>query len=203
LESWTCENNPNEAVVHALDIIDEVFEEAGLLKALDTAKISAPFPHSTWHEWKQSAISNTTLGIQRANVSHYRPFWYITESIPPPPQDGKNPTLCELRRQAGYLPLLSKNESGTNIVSILMDEPYGIPRPIMQRLMHMSDVASLCRRCCVEANPSMALGIEPHNNAVISYAVNFQPIVASDIVELTNRFCFWYYKREKRISMRD
>ena len=196
LRSWTCENNPNEAVVHLLDIIDEILEAAGLLTALDAAQIAAPFPHSTWHEWKQSAISNTTLEIKGGNTSQYSPSWYITESEPLSLQDEKNPSMCELRRRAGYLPLLSKNECGTNIVSILMHEPYCIPREIMQPLIHIADVASLCRRSCIESNPSTTLDVEPHNDAVISHVVNFEPVVATDILYVTTQFCAWQLGRE-------
>jgi hypothetical protein len=206
LESWTCANNPNEAILYALDIIDEILEAAGWITALDVAKIVAPYPHPSWHEWKRSAISNTALELNREYSTLYRPSgderWYILEPVPPPPSpthDGNNSTLCALRRRMGYLPLLNICEFGSNIVSILMNEPYCIPIRILQRLIRMADVASLCRRSCIESNPSTVFGTEPHNHAVISHVVQFEPVVATDILDLTKRFYRWHYKRENKI----
>ena len=50
---------------------------------------------------------------------------------PPVPNDEMNANLC---RQIGYLPLLSQYESQTDIVNVLMGEPYRMPDRLIERL---------------------------------------------------------------------
>ena len=68
---------------------------------------------------------------------------------PPVPNDEMNANLCELRRQIGYLPLLSQYESQTDIVNVLMGEPYRMPDRLIERLIRIADLASICQRCMI------------------------------------------------------
>jgi hypothetical protein len=189
LEFSTSIDCPNEAIVCALDIIDEILEFIGFLSAFDTAKIPAPNPHKTWVDWNRSAQSKPTRKHQvDTTVSDNRPFPLTISRLQPPlPRDENNPTLWELRRMTGYLPLLSQYQSRTDIVHVLTQQPYHIDRELIDQLIGIADVASICRRCCVQ--PMMP--VASHNE--FRQCIEFDTNIALDIISLAEDLYHFYH----------
>lgn len=196
--------NPNITIVFALDILDEILEDGGLLSAFATAKIPAPTPHRSWCDWKRTAKPKTrnSANISLNNLAAVQQPRNITESLPPSPQDETNPTICELRRLAGYLPLISKYQSSTDIIAILTGEPYCIDPFLVQKLLLFADVASICRRCCIDPlllSTSTVPPLLPPNHHVnphpipdaINQGVHFPRHVASNMVTLAIMMSEW------------
>ena len=115
----------------------------------DTARIPAPKPHQTWFDWRKSVKPSSTWNDDEGNSqqhNHHRGIRQtdITQMSPPVPNDDEmNANLCELRRQIGYLPLLSQYESQTDIVNVLMGEPYRMPDRLIERLIRIANLASI------------------------------------------------------------
>jgi hypothetical protein len=168
------EENSNCAISLTLDVIDELLEEGGFLSACDAAQIPAPTPHPTWCQWKHSAKAthvwnDVTNTISRERLSRSP----MTECPPPLPLNVRQPTIAEQRRLVGYTSLLSKYESNTNIVSILLHQPYQMPRRIIDKLIRIADIASLCRRC------------DDHQT------IDFGKDTASDVIALADDLYSW------------
>lgn len=115
----------------------------------------------------------------------------ITELVPPLPLDVENPTFFELRRMVGYLPLLSQYQYQTIIVTLLKEKPYDLPRALIDRLIHIADIASICRRCCIRPRGILT---EEHG---LRRCVEFDINIASDIIALANDFSCWYKRHEE------
>jgi hypothetical protein len=196
LHSSTCFVNPNAAVVQAFDIIDEVLEEGGFLSACELAHVPAPIPFATWSDWKRSSSSIPYQGYEDSSRSISRRL-NVTEAIPPEPQDKDNPTITEMRRQVGYLPLLNQYQLQTDIVSILLEAPYRLPLKLMNQLLRTADIASICRRCCILPTQTHTLTTIPPTND--KHAINFEANAAMDILMLASRLCSWYW-RERHIE---
>ena len=192
--------DPNEATISAFDFIDEIIEEGGLLLAFDAAQIPAPIPHRTWCDWKQSAKPNTIW----SNIDNNDNMWIpqngnafapqripIISSLPPQPRDVKHPTICELRRLVGYTSVLSQYQFQTEIVAILSDQPYHMPRILIDKLINISDIASTCRRCCIN-NPYLSSTM---NDEDTSFVVRFDFTAATDIIALVDSLRDWYNDR--------
>lgn len=114
----------------------------------DTARIPAPKPHQTWFDWRKSAKASSTWNDDEGNSqqhNHHRGIRQtdITQMSPPVPNDEMNANLCELRRQIGYLPLLSQYKSQTDIVNVFMGEPYRMPDRLIERLIRIANMASI------------------------------------------------------------
>ena len=183
------QSNPNAAIVYTLDVIDEILEEGGFLAACAEAKVPAPVPYLTWDDWKRSAKPKATWNAQNIETRRNEPF-NITESLPPRPRDENNPSICELRRQVGYLPLLHQYQSHTTIAEILMQNPYRMPEYFLRGLIHVADVASICRRCCLweDLSPSPPAATPISSNP----AVQFSSETAESISELARNLSYWY-----------
>jgi hypothetical protein len=152
LEHYIVEADPTAAIVLTLDLIDEVLEEVGFLSACDTAHIPAPVPHKSWCDWKRSAKPRALYDRMEDEMreqlnENQPPRVSVTTCLPPSPRDNSYPTKLELRRLVGYISILSKYQSSTNIVCVLTEEPYSIPRRIIDQLIRIADIASVSRRC--------------------------------------------------------
>jgi hypothetical protein len=186
--------SPNETIFHALDFIDEILEEGGILLAFDKAQVPPPSPHRTWCDWKRSSRPNGTWSDlddeEKWPLLYQNPFHLrrssITTSSLPSFRDKSNPTICELRRSVGYSAVLSQNKSLTNIASILEDAPYHMPRYIIDQLILIHDVASICRRCCMVPYRSTLMQNE------IQPSVNFDVSTKYDIIALVRSLRSWY-----------
>jgi hypothetical protein len=96
-------------------------------------------------------------------------------ATPPSPRDESNPTLRELRRQVGFLTVLSQYRLHTCIVATLVAKPYGIPLEVIERLIRIADIASISRRCYGSQN-----------------RIDFEYETAADILFLTEDLFDWY-----------
>jgi hypothetical protein len=93
------------------------------------------------------------------------------------PQDPARPSLVELRRQMGYLQLLSHYKL-PRLGQLLTAPPFNVPPIMVQQLITINDIQSLVRR----------MG---------SRGVNFDPPVALDIIMLTSRLCSWFSRERE------
>jgi ankyrin repeat protein len=204
----TCFVNANAGIVNALDLIDEVLEEGGFLSACDLAQVPPPLPYRTWLDWKQSATSCSTTqqsgavssSLLTANPTRRPPVrrrLNVTEAMPPVPRDVHHPTMHELRRQVGYLPLLAKYQAPTNLIPILLEAPYRMPVGMVQQLIRTADVASICRRCCCcPNNQTNSSSSSSSSNAVLHFEAN----AAMDIIMLASRLCSWYWRERHHLD---
>jgi hypothetical protein len=208
LQSSTCFVNPNAAVVQAFDIMDEVLEEGGFLSACDMAQVPAPIPFATWSDWKRSSSSIPYRGYGDGNIPSSRRL-NITKANPPEPKDKDNPTIYEMSRQVGYLPLLNQYQSQTDIVSILLEAPYRLPLKLLNQLLRTADIASICRRCCILPIQTSSINVQVtndnnvnNNNLRSNHAIYFEANAAMDIIMLASRLCSWYW-RERHVKRSD
>jgi ankyrin repeat protein len=164
--------NANEAIFHTLDLIDEMLEEGGFLKACDVAQVPAPGPFTSWADWKRSASTHSIT--VRSRYPRRPRNMNVTEAIPPPPQDPAHPTIHEMRRKVGYLPLMAQYMSQSKLQVVLTEPPYRMPQHLLQQLILISDIASISRRCGGE------------------HSVYFEANAAVDIITLASWLCSWY-----------
>jgi hypothetical protein len=190
INRWIEEDDPNDSIAYLLDIIDEVLEAGGFLSACDAAGIPAPKPHPTWCEWRRSIPFPRTGG--RHHHDREDPTtptrFDITSLSPPQPksdEDAYQPSIRELRHHVGYLPLLNQYQFQTDIIPVLTGKPY---------LFRISDIASLCRRCCT---PPVFLSTQ---NAIDGHGVAFNIRIAKDIWTLASEFYNWYDNRDVNIK---
>jgi ankyrin repeat protein len=165
--------NANEGIMNTIDFLDEILEEGGFLTACDLAQVPAPLPHVSWVDWKRSASSHPA---PRPIRSSPRGRIILTEATPLPPQDPAHPTIYELRRQVGYLPLLAQYQSQSNLPALLTAPPYRMPPHLLQQLLRTADIASIVRRC--EGQSS----------------INFEAHGVMDVILLASRLCSWYWR---------
>jgi hypothetical protein len=186
--------SPNDTIVYALDLIDEILEEGGILSAFEKAQIPPPSPYRTWYDWKRSSRPNESYSDlddeERWPLLYHNPLHIrrssITTSSLPSFRDKSNPTLCELRRSVGYSSVLCQNQSLTDIVSILENAPYHMPRQIIDKLILIHDVASICRRCCTVTYRSTLMQNQTPP------IVNFHVSTKYDIIALVRSLRRWY-----------
>lgn len=185
----TCFVNADAAVAIALDFIDEILDEGGFLDACDAAHVPAPPTHSHWSAWKRSgsnptgeaeesnanssSTNNNTSRIEQRQEQQPPQRLNVAEAVVPSPRDPAHPTLLELRRLVGFLPVLAKHSH--TLGPVLTKPPFFMPPNIVQQLIRVSDVASLARR--------MPGG-----------GVHFEPTVAMDLMMLVSRLCSWYWR---------
>ncbi|CAB9513307.1 ankyrin repeat, family A (RFXANK-like), 2 [Seminavis robusta] len=166
--------NADAAVRGALDIIDEILEEAGFVAALDFGNITPPTHFKSWSEWRVYCRLKCRRGgpVQLPDDGPDRPE--TTTATPPTPQDP--PTALEMTRQVGFLQILSQRRSV--LAHVLKQEPYKMPETLVQQLITTSDVQSLVRR----------MG---------SRGVHFESTVAMDLIMLINRLSSWYARQRE------
>jgi uncharacterized protein len=181
----TCLANSNAGVAITLDFTDEVLEESGFLEACDVAKVPAPSPFHNWQLWKvgQSVGGSSTSppagvgGSAPGPLLVPSPSFRVTEATNPRPRDAAHPTRIELRRQIGYLRLLSKYYRSLGM-EVLAEPPYCMPQPLLQQLCRVADLESLSRR-------------------MQGHGVHFNAQVATDLMLLARRLTAWHHSRER------
>jgi hypothetical protein len=190
----------NEAIIYALDIMDEILESGGFLSACDEAKIPAPSPHVTWCDWKRCAKAQRAwdhdINVSpesESDVTHNHTFTEQQRAVittkPPKPHDEDHPTMRELRRWVGYTSLLRQYQSQTNIVTVLAEKPYGMPSSIIDQLIQLADMASLCRRCCIGPHQPSCHDANFHADIL------FDQNALLDVLELLDRLKSWHDRK--------
>jgi ankyrin repeat protein len=133
--------DPDTAVYNALDLIDEVIEEGGVLEALDFAGMSPPSSFSSWKDFRG--------WCGRCNVIMSRCQDEDTSNIFA--RDGTDDNTrrqvesAQLqRRSANYLQVLSR--APINLTEVLASPPYEMPSLLLEKLKSNGDIQSLVRR---------------------------------------------------------
>ena len=127
--------HPSAAFSSCLDLMDELLEEGGLLEALDEGMVPAPDGFANWSAWKHYGQSLTTL--------HVDPYPPHPTSLTDQPAMNEPPTRVQLRRVAGYLPLLARSPW---MKDVLTQSPYHMRPSLYQQLVIVSDMAQVSRR---------------------------------------------------------
>lgn len=165
--------NADAAVTCALDLIDEVLEEGGFVEACDFAEVAPPTHFGSWRDWKVHCRRCRRGGpIQLPDDDTVRPV-ATTATVPKPKE---NPSVLEMRRQAGFLHILANRTPV--LAHVLAHQPYNMPRPLIQQLIATSDIQSLVRR----------MGWR---------GVHFEATVAMDLIMLVSRLCSWYSRERE------
>jgi len=129
--------HPDSAVFNALDLIDEVLEEGGILEAFDAADIS---PHSSFASWssyrswcgKCDVILSRCAGLDTANR-------LAQDSDDNLRQVESSQTQ---RRSCNYLQVMARAPPSLDLSS----HPYEMPSALFERLTSCHDIQSLVRR---------------------------------------------------------
>ena len=168
--------NADQAISGALDLMDEILEEGGLVQALDIAQVPPPLIFSQWSDWKawgrqKGSVAAIDCGPERLDM---------TAAMCPPPRNLDHPTFVELRRHAGFYQILSNHPPLLN--SVLTGPPFNMPHAILEKLCKVADVASLTRR----------MG---------GSGVHFDVTAAMDMVMLASQLCSWYWRERDEPSV--
>jgi len=169
--------HPDETVVTALDLVDEILEEGGFVEACDAAAVSPPPFHATWRDWK--AFGRRRGRVQPATtaastMNQHRPN--VTLATVPTPAVTERPTLVQHRRVASFLTLLQNNP---RLTGVLQCPPSNMPAPLCAQLARTADLASLVRR--------------------MSSGIHVDSTVAMDLVMLVSRLCGWYWRHSETV----
>ena len=168
--------DPDETVVTALDLMDEILEEGGFVEACDAASVPPPPHHATWRDWKAfgrrcgQVIPVTTDPTGTTN--HRRPN--VTLATVATPAKTDHPTLVEHRRAAGFLSVLRDNP---RLARFLQTPPSTMAAPLCAQLSRTADLGSLVRR--------------------MSSGIHVDTTVAMDLVMLVSRLCGWYWRHSE------
>lgn len=165
-------HDANAALQSCFDIVDEVLEERGLLKAFDQALIPPPLDFPSWVSflptlplyWNSALTArhfHSQIAWRRFLIQSHREKTSVEDIIAPRPieeQATTRPnatvaqlrlphdpaTLVEHRRSVGYLQLLSKYQE--RLQPILISTPYDQQPETIERLVLSSDICSVVRR---------------------------------------------------------
>lgn len=168
--------NPNASANSALDLLDEILEEGGFLEACDECVPAIPPPsdnYSSWCDWKRRRVGCVRAAPRSIAGPRERPN-ACTDQVPPP-VDPENPTVLELRHQAGYLQVLARHEEVLG--RILRSSPYRLPSEILHKLTTVSDLASCLRR--------------------LREGFTLDAPRALDLVLLASQLCSWYWRERQ------
>ena len=128
-----CHVDPNATISCALDLIDEILLDGGILDALTDVGIRPPSTFSSWHDWRAWGLKcdNYDLDVDSSDADDLK--------VPP---HRKRTSSLELTRQANFLTLLRD----VNVARTLLRVPYYIPEELLARLQKQHDIQSLIRR---------------------------------------------------------
>ena len=154
LNDWTSCECPNEAVVCALDIIDENPRICWILIGMWCRKNTGTESTSNmeWLEPKHQINQSRVEWSDSDHWSYVLSYGNLSFATSHTARWKQNPTICELRWMAGYLSVLSQNQLHTTIVTIQTEESYDIEPEFIKRLIAIADVASICRQCCTNVS---------------------------------------------------
>lgn len=165
--------SPDDAVSESLDLIDEILDEGGFPEACDDAGVPPPvgFEFDSWTDWKSWGHQKGVAGVSNAPRPLQRT--YITTAQCPAPCDCNRPTFVEWRRHASFLQVLARHHL-SKLGPVLTSTPYNMPPVLIDKLVHVSDAASLVRR--------------------MRSGVHFDMHVAMDMVMLASQLYSWYWR---------
>jgi hypothetical protein len=170
--------HPDETVTTALDLVDEILEEVGLVEAMDQAGLKAPQSFGNWREWKAYGRCKGEIRSERSRTE--RPG--VTLAVMPPPATADRPSLLEHRRTAAFLSVMAGSPS---LGRVLQSASYQMPAGLWAELIRTSDLASLVRRMGSNSG------------------IHFDSTVAMDLVMLASRLCSWHWRRSVSFAQQD
>ena len=182
--------NPNAAIVGILDVIDEILEEKfDFLQACDDVQVPPPSQFQIWKEWKIWCLNNGQLNPtipaeialkgQIQQQHHRRPDVTLATlpSLNTTTTTHSTRALVELRRNAGYLQILSTRQ---DLQMVLCEGNGPVFTRLVPQLVAIADVCSLVRRT---THSYYSIGDKTKQ------LLHFEPSVAMDMILLTSRLC--------------
>jgi ankyrin repeat protein len=166
--------HPEETVTSALDLVDEILEEGGLVEAMDEARLEAPPLFGSWRKWKASGRCKGHIRSERSRTE--RPNVTLAVMVPPALLD--RPSLLEHRRTAAFLSVMARSPA---LGRVLQSSAYQMPAGLWAELVRTSDLASLVRRMGSNGG------------------IHFDSAIAMDLVMLASRLCSWYWRRSENL----
>jgi len=210
LTKWSVVD-PVESVIGALDLMDEVLSEGGLLEASDEVNVPAPSPLSSspfvgarprrefnsWCDWKSYVLMNGRVEAETSatpSVGGNRRL-DVTTAVVLGPSNPDAPTFVELRRQVGFFSMVATSPA---LAQKLSAAPYNMPPVVVQKLVVTSDLASLTRRmiCSTRGGGDIGNGLAGTARPVVS----FEPPLAMDLIMMASRLCSWYWREREASS---
>lgn len=145
--------DPDSAVYNALDLLDEVLEEGGVLEAFDLASMSPPTSFNSWAAFRgwcglcdvilsrcqDEDTSNIYARDASGDTSCGSLIGYSSDNTPRLVE----PALSQ-RRRANYLQVLFYAPNA--LATVLASSPYEMPPMLLERLKRNGDIQSLIRR---------------------------------------------------------
>lgn len=170
-----CSVDPDCSVANALDLIDEVLEEGGFLEACDIAKVPPPPLFMNWAEWKDHC--RQYRDVPPSPEPDVRPNSLLATLPGSPVLDAPLPTQrstkssVEQRRDMCFLQILAHRSP--MLQCVLLAPPFGMSKRLLQQLITVNDIQSLSAR-------------------LDSRGVNFEVVVAIEMVMLASSVCNWH-----------
>lgn len=195
-----CFVNTIAATSCSLDLIDEVLELGGFVEACDIANDILPPNSSTFKSWKDWKTWRLNQQISRkhmndVNVVNSDDGTEFNNALVVPLAEGHHNISVQLstssdsdayrtdvvnRRTGEFMQQMAYRSK--NLVSVLAGSPYNMDADLIQKLLTLSDIASVVRR----------MGIQTRS-------IHLEPSIGMDFMMLATRLCSWYW-RERNLA---
>ncbi len=133
--------DPDTAMYNALDLIDEVLEEGGMLEAFDLAEMQPPVSFHSWSHFR-GWCGRCDVILSRCQNEDTNSIFARDTSI------DDTPRLVESaqsqRRRSNYLQVISL--APNDLANVLASPPYRMPPILLEKLKSNGDIQSLARR---------------------------------------------------------
>eukprot|EP00984_Skeletonema_dohrnii_P027812 scaffold17479_cov96-Skeletonema_dohrnii-CCMP3373.AAC.5 len=133
--------DPDTAVYNALDLLDEVLEEGGILEAFDLADMPPPVSFNSWTDFR-GWCGRCDVILSRCQNEDTNNIFALDASGDNTPRHVQS--AQSQRRQANYLQVISRAPNA--LAEVLESSPYEIPPMLLERLKSNGDIQSLARR---------------------------------------------------------
>ncbi|KAK1747644.1 ankyrin repeat domain-containing protein [Skeletonema marinoi] len=162
--------DPDTAVYNALDLLDEVLEEGGILEAFDLADMPPPVSFNSWTYFRGwcGRCDVILSRCQNEDTSNIFAHDASGDNTPRHVQSAQSQ-----RRQANYLQVVSR--APTALAEVLASSPYEMPPVLVERLKSNGDIQSLARR--------------------LTSGVHFEPSVVNEMIVLARMAVMWCESR--------
>eukprot|EP00986_Skeletonema_menzelii_P017871 scaffold22492_cov138-Skeletonema_menzelii.AAC.32 len=133
--------DPDTAMYNALDLLDEVLEEGGILEAFDLAGMSSPVSFNSWSDFRGwcGRCDVILSRCQNEDTSNIFAHDATGDKTPRHVQSAQSQ-----RRQSNYLQVISRAPNA--LAEVLASPPYEMPPMLLERIKSNGDIQSLARR---------------------------------------------------------
>jgi len=162
--------DPDTAMYNALDLLDEVLEEGGMLEAFDLAGMEPPVSFHSWTHF-QGWCGRCDVILSRCQNEDTNNIFAHDASIDDTPR--RVQSAQSQRRQSNYLQVISL--ASNDLANVLASPPYRMPPILLEKLKSNGDIQSLARR--------------------LTSGIHFEPSVVNEMIVLARMTVMWCESR--------